>query len=268
MKKLSVLAIAFAAIALVSCGNKSNANASEEDTIVKSFEQTQLEEAVKVHFDSIAAQIGEKKFTPLYKLINDGELKLTDEEKKVQPDYLIKPEVANDLQTIAQKYAALYILNTDKAVANLYGMDVSGYDKALAKLAADVNDPVLEKLSSNGFFTDNEHDIYTEMEKNGRIHFFWVATCAGTVEQLYIASQNTEKFLQGYDDETVANITFRIVLILDAIDNLSVYDAEIQGFAETLGPLKKINATTVDELKAELAEVQAELAESRKAFLE
>ena len=107
MKKLSILAIAFAAIALVSCGNKSNGNASEEDTIVKSFEQTQLEEAVKMHFDSIAAQIGEKKFTPLYKAINDGELKLTDEEKKVQPDYLIQPEVANDLQTIAQKYAAL-----------------------------------------------------------------------------------------------------------------------------------------------------------------
>ena len=78
---------------------------------------------------------------------------------------------------------------------------------------------------------------------------------------------NAEKFLEGYDDEDVANITFRIVLILDAIDRLSVYDAEIQGLADAIQPLKKINATTVDELKKELAEIKDELAEARANIL-
>ena len=78
---------------------------------------------------------------------------------------------------------------------------------------------------------------------------------------------NAEKFLEGYDDEDVANITFRIVLILDAIDRLSVYDAEIQGLADAIQPLKKINATTVDELKKELAEIKNELAEARTNIL-
>lgn len=78
---------------------------------------------------------------------------------------------------------------------------------------------------------------------------------------------NAEKFLEGYDDEDVANITFRIVLILDAIDRLSVYDAEIQGLADAIQPLKKINATTVDELKKELAEIKDELAEARTNIL-
>ena len=77
---------------------------------------------------------------------------------------------------------------------------------------------------------------------------------------------NAEKFLEGYDDEDVANITFRIVLILDAIDRLSVYDAEIQGLADAI-QLKKINATTVDELKKELAEIKDELAEARANIL-
>ena len=82
-----------------------------------------------------------------------------------------------------------------------------------------------------------------------------------------MASQNSDKFLQGYDDEAVANITFRIVLILDAIDRLSVYDAEIQGLAEAVQPLKKINAVTVEDLKKELAEIKEELAKTRQDML-
>ncbi len=45
-------------------------------------------------------------------------------------------------------------------------------------------------------------------------------------------------------------------------------DAEIQGLAEAIQPLKKLNATTVDEMKKELAEIKDELAKSRQALLD
>ena len=156
------------------------------------------------------------------------------------------------MQTIIQKYAAFSILNTDKAVAALYEMDTTDYETAIAKLLADINDPALEKIQGKGTFQQIEKEIYEAEEKSGRIHFFWTATCAATIEQLYVASMNAEKFLEGYDD---------------AIDRLSVYDAEIQGLADAIQPLKKINATTVDELKKELAEIKDELAEARANIL-
>ena len=269
MKKLTLVFIALTAMVFASCGNKTNANASgqDSDSIAKSFDQQQIEASVKMHLDSIAAEISTKKFTPLYQAINNGEIKLSADEKKVKPTYLLEPSATNDLQTIIQKYAAFSILNTDKAVAALYEMDTTDYETAIAKLLADINDPALEKIQGKGTFQQIEKEIYEAEEKSGRIHFFWTATCAATIEQLYVASMNAEKFLEGYDDEDVANITFRIVLILDAIDRLSVYDAEIQGLADAIQPLKKINATTVDELKKELAGIKDELAEARANIL-
>ena len=41
MKKLSILAVAFAAIAFAACGNKSASNTESADSVVKSFEQEQ-----------------------------------------------------------------------------------------------------------------------------------------------------------------------------------------------------------------------------------
>ena len=270
MKKLTLVIVAFAAMVFAACGNKTNGDAAgqDSDTIVKSFEQQQIEASVKMHLDSIASEISTKKFTPLYQAINNGEITLTPDEKKVKPTYLLDAAVANDLQTIYQKYAAFAFLTTDKAVAKLYEMDTKAYEDAIAKLSADINDPCLAKLQDKGTFQQIEKSIYDEEEKAGRINFFWIATCAATIEQLYIASQNADKFLQGYDDAAVSNITFRIVLILDALDNLSQYDAEIQGLVEGITPLKKINATTVDELKKELAEIKDDLAKSRQDMLD
>lgn len=269
MKKLTLVIAIFTAMLFAACGNKTNADNSgqDSDTVVKSFEQQQIEASVKMQLDSIAAEISSKKFTPLYQAINNGEITLSADEKKVKPDYLLAPSAANDVQTILQKYAAFSFLTTDRAVAKLYDMDTKDYDAAISKLLADINDPALEKLQDKGTFQQIEKEIYEMEEKSGRIHFFWTATCAATVEQLYVASQNSEKFLQGYDDEAVANITFRIVLILDAIDRLSVYDAEIQGLAEAIQPLKKINATTVEDLKKELAEIKEDLAKTRQEML-
>jgi hypothetical protein len=82
MKKLSVLAIAFAAIAFAACGGKKT-QASEEADTLKSFEQQQIEASIKMHFDSIASEVGKLPQLPFVQEGNNG-LTLTKEEKQVK----------------------------------------------------------------------------------------------------------------------------------------------------------------------------------------
>jgi hypothetical protein len=58
-----------------------------------------------------------------------------------------------------------------------------------------------------------------------------------------------------------------VVLILDALNRLGQYDPEIQPVAEALAPLDVLNATSVSELKAQLAESQDKIEAARKALI-
>ena len=62
-------------------------------------------------------------------------------------------------------------------------------------------------------------------------------------------------------------MTFRIVLILDAVNRLSEYDPDIKPIAEALAPLDVLNATTVAELKGQLAEAKDKINAARKALI-
>ena len=58
MKKLSIFAVALAAVAFAACtGNKPQNEQNGTDS-VKSFEQEQIEENIKVQIDSLAAEFG------------------------------------------------------------------------------------------------------------------------------------------------------------------------------------------------------------------
>jgi len=87
------------------------------------------------------------------------------------------------------------------------------------------------------------------------------------VEQLYVTSQNTEKFISAFTDEAAANVTFRIILIQDALDRLTEYDPEIAPVAEAIAPLTVLNAVTVDEFKAQLADAKEKIVASRNALV-
>ena len=91
---------------------------------------------------------------------------------------------------------------------------------------------------------------------------------AALVEQLYDANQNVDKFITAFDDESAANVSFRIVLILDAINRLSEYDADIEPVAKALAPLDVLNATTVSELKTQLNEAKEPIENARKALIQ
>lgn len=267
MKKLSIFAVAFTAIALASCGGQKSANnAQEEAEAPKSFEQEQIEASIKMHFDSIAVEFS-KLQQPSFVQENNGGLALTKEEKQVKPDYLIEASAAENATTLAEKYRILSVLNVDKKIASLYEMPTEDYDKAIAKLAADIDDPSFKVVEDNNTLFETSSALYDEMEKNGRINFFWQIAAAALVEELYVANQNADKFLSTFNDEAAANITFRIILILDAVNRLSEYDADIQPVAEAIAPLEVLNATSVDELKSQLAEAKDKVNAAREALV-
>ena len=264
MKKLSVLAIAFVAIAFAACGGKKSAQTEVSADSLKSFEQQQIESSIKMNLDSIASEIGKLKQLPF---MQNGVLELTKEEKQVKPDYLINASIADEATTLAEKYRILSALTVDKKIAQLYEMPTEDYDKAIAKLIADINDPSFKAIEDTNTFYESSTALYDAMNENGRINYFWQIASAALVEQLYDAHQNVDKFLAAFDDDAAANVSFRIILILDAVNRLSEYDPEIEPVAKALAPLDVLNATTVAELKTQIEEAKDQIEAARKALI-
>ena len=265
MKKLSVLAIVFVAIALAACKGNKNVPAVDPNA-EKSFEQEQIEASIKMHFDSIAAELGKLKQLPFVQENANG-LELTKEEKQVKPDYLLDPNAIEDAATLAEKYRLLSALNVDRKIAALYEMPTEDFDKAIAKLVADINDPSFKAIEDTNTLFETSSALYDAMNENGRINNFWQLASAALVEQLYVVNKNSDKFLSVFDNEAASNVTYRIVLLLDAVNRLADYDPEIKPVAEAIAPLDVLNATSVDELKAQLAEAKDKIEAARKALV-
>lgn len=256
-----------AAMVFASCGNKTQATAETEDT-TKTFEQEQIEASIKLHIDSLSAQMNEKELTGIAAIAKEGKLTLSADEKKVQPTYLLGASITSDLTTIAQKYSALAMLTIDKEIAKAYDINVEDYDASIAKLVSEINDPAIKNLHDGELSKETLANLSKTMDEEGRINFFWIASSAATVENIYIMTQNVEKFLASYTDEQVANITFRVFCIIDAMDALSQYDQQIVGISEGLQPLKNLtNVTTVADFKKALTDSKDKIEASRAAFL-
>jgi len=210
--------------------------------------------------------LGDLKQLPI---VQDGEngIKLTDEEKQVKPDYLLDPAIADNATTLAEKYRALSALTVDKKIAALYDMPTDDFDKAIQKLAADVNDPSFKVLDNATSIYETSQALYNAMNENGRINFFWQLVSTSLVEQLYVISQNSEKFLSSFDDDAASNITFRIVLLTDAVARLAEYDEEFAPVAKAIEPLVVLNAISVDQLKTQMEEAKEEIVAARNALL-
>ena len=264
MKKVLFLAAAFA-LTLASCGNKQQKAELTEDSI-KVFEQNQIEASIKVQLDSLAAQAQKLKGIPGIQNMKDG-IQLTEEEKMVKPDYLMDPAETADLQTLSEKYRALAMLFVDKKVAEAYDMDITGYDEAISKLLAEVNDPALGALNGNVTYEENISTLYEAEEAAGRINLFWEMTTASTVEQVYVLCQNIDKYITAIDDEAAENMTFRMILLTDAMDRLADYDANVAELNDAMQPLKVLDALTVDQLKSQLMELKGDIEVVRNSLL-
>ena len=146
MKKLSVFAVAFTAMVFAACGGNKSAQTTEAADSLKSFEQEQIEASIKMHVDSLASEIGKLKMVPFLQSDGNGGIKLTKEEIQAKPTYLLDPAVAENATTLTEKYRILSALDIDKRAAKLYEMPTEDYDKAIAKLAADIDDPSFKNL--------------------------------------------------------------------------------------------------------------------------
>ena len=75
--------------------------------------------------------------------------------------------------------------------------------------------------------------FYDAENENGRINFFWDATTAFLVEELYIISADpNNKFIECFDDESASNITYRIILFQNALERLKEYNPELNELCE------------------------------------
>jgi hypothetical protein len=185
----------------------------------------------------------------------------------VKPTYLLAPAVAEEATTLAEKYRILCALSVDKKIASLYEMPTEEYDKAITKLAADINDPSFKAVDDSNTLFETSSILYDAMEQNGRLNYFWQIASAALVEELYVVNQNADKFLSIFDDDAAANVSFRIVLILDAVNRLSAYDPDIKPVAEAIAPLNVLNAISVNELKEQLASASDKTVAARKALI-
>lgn len=266
MKKLSFFAVGIAAVVIASCGgaNKSTQNVEADST--KSFEQAQIEASIKMHMDSIAVEFSKIGQPSFVKATKDG-IQITKEAKLVKPDYLLAANVADEAVTLAEKYRVLTALSVDKKIAELYEMPTEDYEKAIVKLAADIDDPSFKVIENPDAIFETTSALYEEMEKNGRINYFWQIAAAALVEQLNVISHTQDQFLSPFTDETAANVTFRTVLILDAVNRLAQYDSDIVPVAQAIAPLNALNATTVAEMNEQMTNMKDKIDAARKALI-
>jgi len=265
MKKLSIVAVAFAAVLFAACGGNKKPQTVQETEDIKTFEQEQIEASIKLNVDSLATAMAQLKQLPITE--KNGMVVLTDEERQVKPTYLMEPAVAENTTTLSQKYRVLSAMQVDKEIAELYGMPTAEYDNEIAKLLVDINDPSFKVISESDGIYEASQELYKAMDENGRINFYWQIVATSLVEQMYVISQNSEKFLASFDDAAAANVTMRIVLIQDAIERLTNYDPELIAVADAIEPLKVINAVSVEEFRTQLNEAAPQIEAARTALV-
>lgn len=262
MKKLTFIAAAAAALVLASCGGR-NANADQPQNDTVSFEQSQIEQKIMVELDSIADIY--TNLPAVSGVLKNGKITLSDDEIKAKPTYLMDVKSIDDLSLLSQKYRALGVLSVDAKVAELYKMDIDAYKAAITKIATDVNDPSI-KFNDN-FTAEDFKARYTSAKENGRLNFFWETATAAVIEQLFVISQNTDKFMPAFDDKSASDLTYHIALLKISLDDLGDYDTNIKNLAEILAPLNEINAVSVAQLKEQIAKAKPQIETARAQVL-
>lgn len=269
MKKISILIlVAAVSVCMYSCKGKSAKQAAQTKTETKSFQESQEEQYILVQLDSISQIMSRLKPFEFISSTEGGKVVLTAREKQVKPDYLMKPDVVNDLQTLSQKYRAAAVLYIDKKIASLYDMPVTEYDTSLRKLVADINDPSIRRIfGDDSDMGESLRALYESCKANNRLNFFWDLCSSALVEQVFIASQNSDKFLASFSDEDASQLSYEIALLTLAINDLARINPDYDMLNKAIQPLGGINAINLQQFKEQLAGVKADVTRSRQSLL-
>lgn len=273
MKKFSFALIAAAAFIMASCGNKQKAEEVANDS-TETFEEKQIKAGMNAQLDSLTNLWMQIKRREIFDVDPDNKIVISAEEKKVAPDYLYTPDkLKGKLETLSAKYRALVVFSIDQQVGTLYGMN-DVWSSAIEKLGAEVNDPVMKLVQDGEIDFDDENHIavnekvYKTEEEAGRANYFWETSATAIVEQTYLLSVNQDKLLAHLTDEDAEKLTFHIILLNDAYENLAEYNPQLMQLLSVLQPLSKLNAITVDQLREQLNESKEEIAQARKSLFE
>ena len=98
-------------------------------------------------------------------------------------------------------------------------------------------------------------------------NYFWQMVAGSLIEEFYVMTNNSDKFITAFDDESATSTTFRIVLLNEAVDRLASYDPEFESVAKVTETLAPLDAITVDQLKQQLEEAKEKVAETRNELI-
>jgi hypothetical protein len=208
-----------------------------------------------MHLDSIAAELGRLKFPVFNKEI-----------KQLNNSISFFESTSANFNNEMSKIRILGVLDVDRRVAKLLGY-ITGYDGMITDLLNEINYPPLMYIYQNGVISNLSYNLYSKMTEDGKINYYWHLAAATLVEQLYLISQNPNIILKNVDDEDAANLTFRIVLTLDAVYRLAQYDSELEKIAQAITPLDIINALSVNELKSQIVQAKEYVNSARRIIL-
>ncbi len=272
MKKLTFIVLACTLIALPACKNqKKSAEESAPKAELTQGEQQTIE-ALKVNVQELIASAKKIKLSSFATATKEGKIQLSDKEKMVKPTYLLNPSIAADALTLSQKYRTIAMLLADKGVAEMYDMPTEEYDVAINKLMADINDnAIMNFMNVDGNDANAVQAAFSAVVdaeyEAGRANNFWESIAVSTVEKLFIVTQNIDKFMPMFTDESAADITFRFVCVHDGLQELVDSNEEMKSLNEVLEPLYKINAMDVKQLRDQLTELKGQIEEIRKTVL-
>lgn len=267
MKTITLLLVAATMVLVCACGN----NPGKKKTEAKeSVEEQYIKADLKIKLDSLVKEMG-RLSTPVIVDIQNGKLTLTDKEKRNKPSYLLPASKADEAVTLNEKYRAVAMLSADMTIAELYGMPVDSYKQAISKLLVDINNPALTVGGTEGQSTESLETkiqkFYDESVKTGTANLFWETIVAGTVEQLYIITQNIDKFMPCFTDETASEVSYRFILVHEGIKSLIPYHPELEQLQTILKPLEVINAINVQQLRDQLLELKGAIETARGQLL-
>lgn len=262
MRKNFSFVAAVAALVLASCGGKkADVNQVAQDSVAAA--QSKIEQKIMAELDSVANIW--YSLDPVDNVLVNGKIQLSEAELKVKPDYLYDLKNIDGLSLLSQKYRVLGLLAVDAKIAELYKMDVDAYSAAMAKLTTDVNDPAIKFQKK--YSPEDLKALYDAEKENDRLNFFWESTAAVVIENLYLLSQNVDKFLPAFDDQTVADLSRHVALLKLSLDDLAAYDTHIKELAEIFSPLNGLNAISVEQLKEQVVAMKPQIESARAQML-
>ena len=267
MKKYYLfIALAMVAGMTVSCKNNKKAEADAE---VVEAAKTILTDDVLATIDELAqSYINESGEFDVATIISSA---LTEEEKLIKPDYLLEASQANEMVTKSQKLNALAILMVERPVRIAYGMPTEDTDEVIARLVAEVNDPVNFDDEMNLPVSEKIKMAYAAHKERGDIADFWQFGFAAQIESGYLISRNLDVVFRNLNEEQFATLNERFITVKKAASILAEYDPEIKQVWDSVNAGGEIGASfaqnTTEYAKNFFSENESIYAARRAALL-